>query len=91
MVFPISPPQHAPAAVSVETSLPAWYFKVHPERRSAMNPTDFLEVGIDIDPIEEMRLRAWARRHYAPRDQRDTAWHPVVLDEMRRKDRELSA
>jgi hypothetical protein len=55
-----------------------------------MNSTDFLEAGIEIDPIEEMRLRAWARRHYTPSEQRDSSWHPVVLDEMRRKDREQS-
>jgi len=43
---------------------------------------------MEIDPIEEMRLRAWARRHYAPQSQRDRHWHPIVLDEMSRKDRE---
>lgn len=41
----------------------------------------------EIDPIEEMRLRTWARRNYQPQHQaRDTEWHPVILDEMRRKD-----
>jgi hypothetical protein len=43
----------------------------------------------DVDPIEEMRMRTWARRHYAPVDQRDGSWHPIVLDEMFRKDREV--
>ncbi|MBX3452034.1 MAG: hypothetical protein KF777_20935 [Planctomycetaceae bacterium] len=42
----------------------------------------------EIDPIEEMRLRAWARRHYLPVSERDRSWHPVVLDEMSRKDSE---
>ena len=42
----------------------------------------------DTDPVEEMRLRTWARRNYAPANQRDNSWHPVVLDEMRRKDGE---
>jgi len=40
----------------------------------------------EIDPVEEMRLRTWARRNYAPREQRSNSWHPVVLDEMQRKD-----
>jgi hypothetical protein len=48
-------------------------------------PTGFDE----IDPVEEMKLRTWARQHYAPSDKRDTTWHPVVLDEMLRKDHEL--
>jgi hypothetical protein len=42
----------------------------------------------DVDPIEEMRMRTWARRHYKPAEQRDGSWHPIVLDEMFRKDRE---
>jgi hypothetical protein len=42
----------------------------------------------EIDPIEEIRLRTWARRNYQPQNQRDGGWHPVVLDEMSRKDRE---
>ena len=42
----------------------------------------------DVDPVEEMRMRTWARRHYAPAEQRDGNWHPIVLDEMFRKDRE---
>lgn len=49
-----------------------------------------LEAGIDIDPVEEMRLRTWARQHYAPTDERDNHWHPIILDEMRRKDGERS-
>lgn len=47
-----------------------------------------LERVAEVDPIEEMRLRTWARRNYQPQSQRDTGMHPVVLDEMRRKDRE---
>ena len=42
-----------------------------------------------VDPVEEMKLRTWARTHYQPPKQRDTKWHPVILDEMGRKDREL--
>lgn len=53
-----------------------------------MDTSAVLEQGVDVDPVEEMRLRAWARRHYTPADERDAEWHPVILDEMRRKDRE---
>lgn len=42
----------------------------------------------EVDPVEEMKMRTWARRHYAPAEQRDENWHPIVLDEMFRKDRE---
>lgn len=45
--------------------------------------------GCEVDPVEEIRLRTWARKHYAPNRERDNNWHPVVLDEMNRKDREL--
>ena len=40
--------------------------------------------------IEELRLRRWARENYVPSDERDTAWHPIILEEMRRKDGEVS-
>ena len=44
-----------------------------------------------VDVIAELRLRQWARANYVPADYRvDTDWHPVVLDEMRRKDTERS-
>ena len=46
------------------------------------------EAAFDVDPIEEMRLRTWARRNYSPTEDRDENWHPIVLDEMTRKDRE---
>jgi hypothetical protein len=42
----------------------------------------------DIDAVEEIRLRTWARRHYAPATKRDNKLHPVILDEMIRKDQE---
>jgi hypothetical protein len=42
----------------------------------------------DVDFIEELRLRRWARENYVPRGQRDNAWHPIILDEMCRKDSE---
>ena len=44
----------------------------------------------EVDPVEEMRLRTWARRNYTAAETRQTNWHPVILDEMRRKDSETS-
>ena len=43
---------------------------------------------LDIDFIEELKLRRWAREHYVTAEARPTSWHPVVIDEMKRKDRE---
>jgi hypothetical protein len=43
-----------------------------------------------VDFIEELRLRRWARQNYVPEAQRDRQWHPIILDEMRRKDGETS-
>jgi hypothetical protein len=40
------------------------------------------------DVIEELKLRRWARENYVPAQSRDLRWHPVVLEEMRVKDRE---
>ena len=45
---------------------------------------------LDVDPIEEFRLRRWARENYVPPSQRDRAWHPIVHEEMGRKDGESS-
>jgi hypothetical protein len=47
-------------------------------------------VAADVDFIEELRLRRWAREHYVPLSQRERSWHPVVLDEMGRKDVEMA-
>ena len=44
----------------------------------------------ELDFIEELRLRRWARENYVPADERDTTWHPIILEEMTRKDRETS-
>jgi hypothetical protein len=44
--------------------------------------------SLDVDFIEELKLRRWARENYVPSHQRDTSWHPVVLEEMGRKDSE---
>lgn len=43
------------------------------------------------DPVEELRLRRWARENYVPVESRDQTWHPVVLDEMQRKDVEQAS
>jgi hypothetical protein len=43
----------------------------------------------DLDPVDELRLRRWAREHYAAAEDRDAGWHPIVLEEMEQKDREL--
>ena len=45
-------------------------------------------VMAELDLIEELRLRRWAREHYVPRSQRQMSWHPVVHDEMGKKDLE---
>lgn len=47
-------------------------------------------VASEVDFIEELRLRRWAREHYVPRNQREMSWHPVILDEMDRKDSEMA-
>jgi hypothetical protein len=46
-------------------------------------------VATDVDFIEELRLRRWAREHYVPSAERKLSWHPVVLDEMARKDGDM--
>jgi hypothetical protein len=43
----------------------------------------------EIDFIEELRLRRWARENYVPQPKRDRGWHPVIHDEMGRKDGDL--
>jgi hypothetical protein len=43
-----------------------------------------------LDLIDELRLRCWARENYRPIDQRTASWHPVILDEMSRRDAEAS-
>jgi hypothetical protein len=44
----------------------------------------------DVDFIEELRLRRWARENYVPESQRQTSWHPIVHEEMSRRDVERS-
>ena len=43
-----------------------------------------------VDPIKEFRLRNWARRNYVSAAVRGPHWHPIVLEEMRRRDGELT-
>jgi hypothetical protein len=45
----------------------------------------------ELDFIEEIRLRCWARENYVPLDDREESWHPVVLHEMRMKDLESTS
>lgn len=42
-----------------------------------------------VDPIEELMFRCWARRNYLPFELREADWHPVILEEMALRDREL--
>ena len=41
---------------------------------------------LDLDFIEELRLRRWARENYCPPEQRELSWHPIVHEEMEKKD-----
>ncbi len=43
----------------------------------------------EVDFIEELRLRRWAREHYVPADERNRSWHPIILEEMYSKDEEV--
>jgi hypothetical protein len=45
----------------------------------------------ELDFIEELRLRRWARENYVPRGQRQPSWHEIVHDEMNRRDLETEA
>lgn len=55
-----------------------------------MNAAVLFDLEAQLDPIEEIRLRTWARQNYLPAEERDDSWHPVILEEMQRKDEELS-
>ena len=46
---------------------------------------------LDLDLIEELRLRRWARENYVPPENRQRTWHPVVHEEMNNKDTEKGA
>lgn len=42
----------------------------------------------ELDFIEELRLRRWARENYVPAAERKPSWHPIIQDEMSKKDEE---
>lgn len=45
----------------------------------------------EVDFVTEMKLRTWARQRYCNAGARQPDWHPVILDEMDRIDREAAA
>jgi hypothetical protein len=47
-------------------------------------------VMAELDFIEELQLRRWARENYVPRGERKHSWHPVIQEEMEKKDNEAS-
>ncbi len=44
--------------------------------------------GVEVDFIEELKLRRWARENYVPIHERDQSWHPIILHEMGQKEKE---
>ena len=46
-------------------------------------------LDVEVDVIEEIRLRTWARENFVSAEDRDENWHPIIQDEMNAKDREL--
>jgi hypothetical protein len=46
---------------------------------------------MEMDMIEELKMRRWARENYVPREKRPRTWHPVVHEEMEKKERETGA
>lgn len=42
-----------------------------------------------VDLVEEIRLRTWARTNYTAPHNRHATWHPIVHEEMERRDCEL--
>jgi hypothetical protein len=53
-----------------------------------MNLTAPFDLSADVDFIEELRLRRWARENYCFAEARLESWHPIIHDEMRRRDAE---
>lgn len=52
-------------------------------------PTDQLNFDLEDDLVEEMRMRTWARHNYASPADRNSQWHPIILNEMSRMDNDL--
>jgi hypothetical protein len=48
-------------------------------------------VMAELDFIEELRLRRWARENYVPSGERKHSWHPVIREEMEKKDVEAGS
>ena len=46
-------------------------------------------VMTEVDFIEELRLRRWARENYVPAENRSRTWHPIILEEMLHKDEDI--
>jgi hypothetical protein len=64
---------------------------IRPRRIAVPLPLERLmpsSVGLDI--VEEFRLRRWARENYAPLEERSVDLHPVILEEMDRRDAEVA-
>ena len=49
-----------------------------------------ISYGIAIGWLS-LRLRRWARENYVPRGERKDSWHPVIQEEMQKKDHESSS
>ena len=49
-----------------------------------------MRLSANLDLVEEFRLRRWARENYVPVDARCVDWHPVILEEMDRRDEEAA-
>lgn len=45
---------------------------------------------VELDFIEELRLRRWARENYVVPEERSQKWHPIIRDEMEKKDGEAA-
>jgi hypothetical protein len=76
--LPISNLQHARAP----------RFRTLPPFPASLTMLESFQTSLDL--VEELRLRRWARLHYAPAEERDPAWHPIILQEMDHKEQELS-
>jgi hypothetical protein len=48
-------------------------------------------VMAELDFIEELRLRRWARENWVPPEERSDSWHPIVHQEMEKKETEMGA
>jgi len=46
---------------------------------------------LDLDFIEELRLRRWARENYVIPEERSQKWHPIIREEMEAKDTEAGS